>query len=369
MEIRLENKTIRELCDGYVDSAENGVVAYGGKLNVRPAFQREFVYSGKQREAVIETVQKNFPLNVMYWIEDESGNYELLDGQQRTISICQYIAGEYSIDHKAFNNLTVTEQEQILNYELMIYICKGNDKEKLDWFKIINIAGEKLYDQELRNAVYAGEWLANAKKYFSKSGCPAYQIANKYMRGTPIRQDYLETALKWLASAQNTEIEDYMSAHQHDTNAAELWLYFQSVINWGQTVFPKYRKEMQGIEWGYLYNKYGKENFDPNLLEERIGELIRDDDVTSRKGIYEYLLSGNEKHLNIRAFTDNMKRQAYEKQKGVCPQCVKEKREKTHYELEEMEADHITPWCEGGKTELSNCQMLCREHNRRKSDK
>lgn len=369
MEIRLENKTIRELCDGYADSAENGVVAYGGKLNVRPAFQREFVYSGKQREAVIETVQKNFPLNVMYWIEDENGNYELLDGQQRTISICQYIAGDYSIDHKTFDNLTATEREQILDYELMIYICKGNDREKLDWFKIINIAGEKLYEQELRNAVYAGEWLANAKRYFSKNGCPAYQIANKYMRGTPIRQDYLETALKWLASAQNIEIEDYMSVHQHDTNATELWLYFQSVISWVQTVFPKYRKEMQGLEWGYFYNKYGKDRLDPKMLEEKISFLMRDDDVTARKGIYEYLLSGDEKHLNIRAFTDNMKRQAYENQKGVCPQCVKEKREKTHYELEEMEADHITPWCEGGKTELSNCQMLCREHNRRKSNK
>ncbi len=369
MEIRLEEKTIREIFDGYEDSAENGVVAFGGKLNVRPAFQREFVYSGKQRESVIETVQKDFPLNVMYWVENENGDYELLDGQQRTISICQYVGGEYSINHKGFDNLTNTEKEQILNYKLMIYICKGNDKEKLDWFKIINIAGEKLYDQELRNAIYTGEWLSNAKQYFSKNGCPAYQIANKYMKGTPIRQDYLETVLKWISARDNIELEDYMSKHQHTTNASELWLYFQSVINWVKTIFPIYRKEMSSVEWGLLYNKYCNEKLDPQALENQITELMQDDDISKKSGVYEYLLSGEEKHLNIRTFTDNMKRKVYEKQKGICPHCVKEKRNKTHFKIEEMEADHITPWCEGGKTEIDNCQMLCKEHNRRKSNK
>lgn len=367
MEIKLEEKTVREIFEGYEDSAENGVVAYGGRLNVRPAFQREFVYKDKQRDAVIETVQKSFPLNVMYWIDDEKGGYELLDGQQRTISICQYVGGEYSINHKTFSNLTNTEQEQILNYKLMIYICKGNDKEKLDWFKIINIAGERLYEQELRNAIYTGEWLSNAKQYFSKSGCPAYQIAGKYMRGSPIRQDYLESVLKWISANECKEIEDYMSAHQTDTNASELWLYFQNVISWVQTVFPVYRKEMQGVEWGLLYNKYGKKASEPQALEKRISELMQDDDITKRSGIYEFLLSGEEKHLNIRSFSDTIKRKVYEKQKGICPHCLKDKREKTHFEIEEMEADHITPWCEGGKTELSNCQLLCREHNRRKS--
>lgn len=369
MQIRLEEKTVEEIFNGYCDNAENGVVAYGGKLNVRPAFQREFVYKDKQRDAVIETIQKNFPLNVMYWVEDDNGNYELLDGQQRTISICQYIGGEYSINHKSFNNLTETEKKQILDYKLMIYICKGNDKEKLDWFKIINIAGEKLYDQELRNAIYTGEWLSNAKQYFSKNACPAYQLANKYLRGTPIRQDYLETVLKWISNKEGIVLEDYMSEHQQDTNASELWLYFQSVMNWVQTIFPKYRKEMQGIEWGFLYNKYGNDKLDPNWLEREITALMQDDDVTKRSGIYEYLLSGNEKHLNIRTFSDNEKRKMYEKQKGFCPLCVAERRKKYRYELEEMEADHITPWCEGGKTEISNGQMLCKEHNRRKSNK
>ncbi|MBQ7119906.1 MAG: DUF262 domain-containing protein [Oscillospiraceae bacterium] len=369
MEIRLAEITVREIANGYLDSAENGVVAYGGKLNVRPAFQREFVYKDKQRDAVIETIQKGFPLNVMYWVESSDGSFELLDGQQRTISFCQYVSGEYSVGHKKFGNLTEAEKEQILNYKLMIYICRGNDREKLDWFKIINIAGEKLTNQELRNAIYTGKWLSNAKQYFSKNACPAYQIASKYLRGTAIRQDYLETALKWISERDGGEIEDYMSEHQQDTNASELWLYFQSVISWVQTVFPKYRKEMQGLEWGILYNKYGKNPQDPTALESRIYELMQDDDITKRSGIYEYLLSGEEKHLNIRSFTDNEKRKMYEKQKGICPHCKKEKREKMHWELEEMEADHITPWCEGGKTEISNGQLLCREHNRRKSNK
>ncbi len=369
MQIRLEEKTVRDIFDGYRDSAENGVVAYGGKLNVRPAFQREFVYSGKQRDAVIDTIQKDFPLNVMYWVENDNGCYELLDGQQRTISICQYVGGDYSINHRAFGNLTKTEQDQVLDYKLMIYICKGNDKEKLDWFKIINIAGEKLTEQELRNAIYTGEWLSNAKAYFSKNGCPAYQVASKYMRGTPIRQDYLETVLKWISQRDNIDLEDYMASHQNMTNASELWLYFNNVITWVKTIFPNYRKEMQGIDWGLLYNKYSNDKLDPGELENRIAILMQDDDVTKRSGIYEYLLSGEEKHLNIRSFTDSMKRKVYEKQKGICPHCKAENKEKIHWELEEMEADHITPWCEGGKTEIDNCQMLCKEHNRRKSSR
>lgn len=183
MKIRLTEITVKEVSEGYADKAENGVVAYGGRLNVRPAFQREFVYKEKQRNAVVETIKKNFPLNVMYWVKNDNGSFELLDGQQRTISFCQYINGDFSLGHKKFGNLTETEKEQILNYKLMIYICEGNDKEKLDWFKIINIAGEQLTHQELRNAIYTGKWLSNAKLYFSKNNCPAYQIASQYMGG------------------------------------------------------------------------------------------------------------------------------------------------------------------------------------------
>ena len=367
MKIELHEIKIREVVAGYIDSQENGVVGYGGKLNIRPAYQREFVYKEKQRNAVIETVVKGFPLNVMYWVEDGQGNYEVLDGQQRTISICQYVRGEFSINSRAFHNLTQPEKDQILDYSLMIYICNGNDKEKLDWFKIINIAGEKLTEQELRNAVYTGEWLSDAKRYFSKNGCVAYNLANKFVNGEVNRQDYLETALFWISSKENMKIEDYMSLHQHDSHATPLWQYFQSVINWVQSIFPKWRKEMKGLPWGIFYNTYGNHNYNPQYLENRVVELMQDDDVTKRSGIYEYLLSGNEKFLNIRAFTDNEKRQVYEKQQGICPYCAKQNRQKTHYEIDEMEADHITPWCEGGKTNVDNCQLLCKEHNRRKS--
>ena len=362
MNIELHEIPVRDVVNGYVNSAENGVVGYGGKLNIRPAFQREFIYKDKQRDEVINTVMKGFPLNVMYWVKSDNGGYELLDGQQRTISIAQYVNGDFSVNHMGFDNLTDTEREQILNYKLMIYICEGTDKEKLDWFKIINIAGEQLTAHELRNAIYTGEWLTEAKKYFSKTGCPAHAIASDYLKGAAIRQDYLETAISWISARDGIEIEDYMAKHQHDPNCNELWLYFQNVINWVKVIFPKYRKEMKGLEWGVYYNKYSQNNYDPKTLESRIAELMQDDDVTKKSGIYEYLLDGAEKHLSIRAFTQSMARAAYERQKGVCPICGQ------HFEITEMQADHITPWSKGGKTTPENCQMLCAECNRRKSN-
>lgn len=361
MDIQLKEILIRDVVNGYKDSAENGVVGYGGRLNIRPAFQREFVYAEKERNAVLDTVVKGFPLNVMYWCDDGNGNYELLDGQQRTISICQYINGGFSLNNRTFFNLTQTEQKQILDYKLMIYVCKGNDKEKLDWFKTINIAGAQLTAQELRNAIYTGTWLADAKKYFSKPNCPAKGIAEKYLSGSAIRQEYLQTAIEWIAMLTDDSIEGYMSVHQHDSNAAPMWLYFQNVINWVKTIFPKYRREMKGLNWGKLYHLYKDTGLDPTSLEQRITELMLDDDVGNKKGIYEYLLSGDEKHLNIRAFSEQMKRQAYEQQQGICPMCGK------HFEIEEMEGDHIDPWHSGGKTTMENCQMLCKPCNRRKS--
>ena len=363
MKIEMHEIPIRDIFKGYLDSAEDGVVAYSGELNVRPAFQREFVYKDKQRDEVINTVKKNFPLNVMYWVKGDNGGYELLDGQQRTISICQYLNGDFSLDYQYFHNLTNEEQQQILDYKLMIYICEGTNKEKLDWFKIINIAGEKLTNQELRNAIYTGTWLTEAKKYFSKTSCPAYQIASKYLKGSAIRQDYLETVLKWIAAKEDTEIELYMAKHQHDPNASELWLYFNNVITWVKTYFPKYRKEMQGVEWGLLYNKHAGKPLDAAALETEVAKLMADTDVTKKAGIYSYVLDRDERNLSIRAFDARMKREAYEKQNGICIHCQQ------HFELEEMEADHITPWHLGGATIASNCQMLCKDCNRRKSGK
>jgi len=367
MKIDLHKIKVRKVVDGYKDSREEGVVAYGGKLDIRPKYQREFVYKEKQRNAVIETIKNNFPLNVMYWMIREDGGYEVLDGQQRTISIGQYVTGDFSLNDRFFHNLTKEEQDKILNYELMIYFCEGTDKERLDWFRIINIAGEKLTDQEIRNAVYTGPWLSDAKLKFSKSNCAAYLLANdggSLVSGSPIRQEYLETALSWI---NDGKIEDYMAKHQHDKNADELWDYFQDVIHWVRKTFPNYRKEMASVNWGELYNKFKKEKLNATKLEAEVKELMQDEDVTKKSGIYPYVLTRQEKYLSIRAFTDKMKREAYERQKGVCPWCKKEKKEKQKWDIEEMEADHITPWHEGGKTIAENCQMLCREHNRTKS--
>lgn len=370
MKIELHKIKISEVVKDYKDSAEEGVTAFCGKLDIRPKYQREFVYSGKQRDEVIRTVKNGFPLNVMYWVKKEDGNFEVLDGQQRTISISQFVNGDFSIEFNGriamFHNLTKEEQEQILNYELMIYHCEGTDKEKLDWFKIINIAGEKLTDQELRNAVYTGPWLSDAKLKFSKNNCAAYLLASdggSLVSGSPIRQEYLETALSWI---NNEDIEGYMAKHQHDKNADELWNYFQEVIHWVREVFPNYRKEMSSVNWGELYNEFSKKKLDAEKLEEEIKKLMQDEDVTKKSGIYEYVLTGSERALNIRAFNDKMKREAYERQKGIC-EAKKAICGNAHFEIEEMEADHIDPWHEGGKTIAENCQMLCKECNRRKS--
>lgn len=358
MKIELKKITVAELSNGYQDNAEAGVVGFGGKLDIRPAFQREFVYKDKQRDAVINTVTKDFPLNVMYWAVRDDGSFEVIDGQQRTISLCQYVAGDFSINGLAFHNLTKDKQEQILKYPLMIYLCSGTDSEKLEWFKTINIAGVELTDQELRNAVYSGSWVSDAKRYFSKNSRP--KIGDDYLSGVAIRQEYLETAIGWISKGK---IEDYMSKHQHDPNANDLWVYFQAVINWVKVTFPKYRKEMKAVPWGLLYNDFKDKNLDSKKLETEIVKLMQDDDVTKKSGIYPYILTGNEKYLNIRSFTDNQKREAYEKQKGICPKCKK------YFEIEGMEADHITPWHEGGKTIAENCQMLCKQDNRTKSGK
>jgi len=356
MRVEPRELTVREVAGGYADSAEEGVVGYGGKLNIRPKYQREFVYGDKERNAVMDTIRKGFPLNVMYWAVNGDGTYEVIDGQQRTISFCQYVNNDYSINSFTFSNLTETEKNQILGYKLMIYFCEGNDKEKLDWFEIVNIAGMKLTDQELRNAVYTGTWLTHAKSIFSKSNCAAYLLSQNYVNGSPIRQQILETALDWISDGK---IRDYMSVHQHDPNANELWTYYQSIINWVTLTFTHYRREMKGIDWGGLYRKFKDNLYDTAVLEQEIQALMTDEDVTSRKGIYPYVLTREEKYLNIRAFTDSQKRAAYERQKGICAKC------RGHFEPREMEDDHIKPWIKGGKTIPENCQMICVECHHR----
>lgn len=363
MKIELHKISVRELTKGYIDNNENGVRAYNGLLDVRPPYQREFVYKEKQRDAVIDTLTKDFPLNVMYWAVRDDGTYEIIDGQQRTISICQYVNGDFAFDFRYFHNLQEDEQEQILNYELQVYICSGTDSEKLKWFETINIAGEELTKQELRNAVYAGSWVSDAKRYFSKNGAPASKIGSDYLNGSAIRQDYLETAIFWISDGN---IEVYMGNHQQDANAAPLWQFFQSVITWIETSFrpnKERKKIMKGIDWGTLYKNHKDEIFDYQKIDAEVKRLLLDDDVTNKKGIYPYILTRKEKYLSIRAFSESQKLSAYERQNGICAHC------KEHFEISQMEGDHITPWHLGGKTISENCQMLCKSCNRQKSGK
>lgn len=365
MNIELHEITIREITYGYVDNGENGVIGYNGKLNIRPPYQREFIYDEAKRNAVLETIIKGFPLNVMYWVKNDDGTFEVMDGQQRTISFCQYVNSDFSLNNKYFHNLTETEKNIILDYKCMIYFCEGTDLEKLEWFKTINIAGEKLTDQELRNAIYTGPWLSDAKLKFSKNNCAAYRLAKDYVNGSPIRQELLEKAISWVNGG---DVEGYMALHQHDPNANELWTYFKNVIDWVQMTFTKYRKEMKGINWSELYNIYHQQTFDTRELENKISNLMLDDEVTNKKGIYQYVLDGLEKHLSLRTFTESQKREVYEKQGGKCPRCAsmnKPTKDKV-WRIEEMEADHIIPWHEGGKTAIDNCQMLCKNCNREK---
>ncbi len=368
MNIELKSIPIRDLIAGYSNDPETGVRGYNGKLDIRPPYQREFRYDETQKRAVINTIMKGFPLNIMYWSVVDDNEYEMIDGQQRTLSICEFYTHDFHIvDNDRgvlfFGTLTDEEKEQFLNYELTVYFCSGTDKEKLDWFRVINIAGEKLLDQELRNAVYVGPFVTDARRHFSKNGCPAYKIGGDYMIGKLEEQAYLETILKWAARKDDMTIDKYMAVHQFDPNANKLWAYYMQIITWVRSTFIKYRKEMKGLDWGALYDEFGDGIYDTAALEKQIHDLMEDDEIMKKSGIYRYVLSGDLRDLSFRAFDRKQKREAYERQQGICVHCGK------HFELEEMEADHITPWKEGGITVAENCQMLCRNCNRVKGGK
>ena len=364
MQIDQRKITVGEVAEGYFNDAEEGVTGYDDRLDIRPKYQREFVYNNDQRDEVIRTITKGLPLNVMYWCMTGEDAYEVMDGQQRTIAFCEYIDGAFSVDDKYFYNLTADQKKAILDYELFVYVCDGTDSEKLDWFRIINIAGVKLTDQELRNAVYAGSWTSDAKRYFSKTGCAASAMASDYLKGASIRQEYLETAILWASSAESKSIEQYMAEHQHDPSAVTLWNYFRSVIDWVQAIFPKYRREMKGLPWGLLYNGHGsRTDLDPKELEVEVARLMGDEDVTKKSGIYEYLLTGDERKLSIRSFDRRDALAAYEKQHHKCAICGEQ------FEFDQMHADHIKPWSKGGHTTPDNCQMLCIDCNLKKGAK
>lgn len=370
MDIIPKQIKVKDVFNGYADNGDDGVFAYSGKLAIRPPYQREFVYDDNQAEAVIQTVLKGFPLNVMYWVKTGTDTYEVLDGQQRTLSIMQYLSHKFSIsiDNKKYywDALPDDKYNAIMDYDFMIYICEGEESEKLEWFKVVNIAGEKLSDQELRNSVYTGTWLSDAKRYFSKRNCAAKRLSDRYITGDPNRQELLEKALKGICELHGIkEITEYMAQHKSDADADELWQYFQDVFNWVGKIFPKYYADMKGLDWCHLYNKYHTIPYNSAVMNSEVKRLHEDEEVQKTKGIYEFLLCRETdpyagRLLNLRAFDKRDKIAAYSKQNGVCPICKK------HFEFDEMEGDHIIPWSKGGQTVPDNCQMLCKSCNSKK---
>lgn len=367
------NIKVAQLVDGYRDLDWDGVFGFGGKLDIRPKYQREFIYDLDRQRKVIDTVINHRPLNIMYWVQRQDGNYDLLDGQQRTLSICHFLDGKFAIldrngEKVYFYSMSDEDKQKILDYDLEICICDGSENEIYDWFRTININGLDLKPQEMLNATYTGEWLTDARRHFSKPNCAAYGLAKDYLNGSVERQDYLETALKWI---NDGDIQGYMAAHRNNPNAAELWNYFESVINWVKSVFKVYRKEMKGLNWGKFYNEFHGQTFNPDEIEQRVSELMSDEEIQKQSGIYEYILTGNEKALSLRAFDGRERRIVYERQGGHCPYCDQETDGENRgkvYHIEEMEADHITPWSKGGQTTLDNCQMLCQRHNNLKTN-
>ena len=382
MEIKRTAITIRELTEGYVNETETdieqGVFAYGGRLCVRPAFQRSFVYDKKQENAVIDTALKGFPLNIMYWVDNGDGTYDCLDGQQRTISLCNFVDGISSFEAPWFNNgkknyihtiqrIDPEMYERFMNYELEIYICKGEKAERMDWFRTINIAGEELYPQELRNANYVSKWLTDAKRYFSKANnsatakCPAERLGDKYTNKDANRQEILAQVISWkIDSTEDADICQYMEDHINDPDASDLWNYFNEVINWINEVFPgTYDKGMASVNWGYLYNNFSDEDLDPDEISNKFDELIdfkasKELDVSVAK-IVEYCITRDESLLKHRKFSEVQRTSLYNKQKGICPDCGQ------HYLKADMHAHHIIPWYNGGLTEINNGVMLCKE--------
>ena len=373
MTIEKKEITVGKIVEGYVNNDEQGVRGFGGLLDIRPPYQREFIYNEKEQKAVINTVLNGYPLNVMYWVkrsDDAECPYEVMDGQQRTLSLCEYVAGKFSFDFKFFANQPKDVQQKILDYPLDIYICEGTASEKLDWFQTINIAGKVLNDQEINNAIFAGPFVSDAKRHFSKKNCGAERLGKDLVNGTVNRQDFLKKALEWMAEHETREkrpqtLKGYMADHQHDPNANNLWTYFQNVLNWAMTNFDmrKFKKIMKGLDWAWLYDTYGSETLNTVELAKRISILVRDGDIQRQTGIIPYVLTGDERHLDLRAFPEDIKLAAWERQKHICPLCGRE------FDYELMEGDHITPWREGGRTVVENCQMLCRECNRRKGAK
>ncbi len=389
MKTTLHTYTVREMVDGFVYNELEGKGLFGlsGKLTIQPEYQRNYIYTEKNREqAVIDSLLKGYPLGLIYFVEVEKDKFEVLDGQQRITSIGRFTTGKFAFldennNPQIFSSLSTDKKNKLLASELLVYHCEGTETEIKEWFKTINIAGVPLNEQELLNAIYSGPFVTAAKAEFSNSGNSNVQDWRKYVKGTANRQDFLATALEWVSASKNQNTDRYMAAHRFDKNIKELKNYFNSVIDWVSTVFITEPPEMCGLEWGRLYEEYHRNSYDPSQIDKKVENLYADPFVKKRSGIFEYVLSGetDTKLLEIRVFDEATKRSVYAKQteaakaKGVsnCPLCAHghDAARTKIWDLKDMDADHVAAWSKGGTTDPGNCQVLCKTHNRSKGNK
>ena len=381
--------TVKDICKGFTFSKEEnkGLFGMDGKLTIQPEYQRNYLYGdGKRDVAVVRSLLEGYPLGLMYFVKNSDGKYEVLDGQQRITSFARFVnnSSPFAVQDSSgkpryFNSLNEEGQEKMLDTPLTIYVCEGSPSEIQEWFKIINIAGVPLNNQELRNAAYCGPFVSKAKEVFSNSNNANMSRWQTYIKGNPKRQDILETALKWVSDGG--DIEEYMSKHRYDSNIEELENHFDSVIAWVDELFDYTGKEMQSIDWGELYNKYHNNPYPRTAVNEKVTELLEDPAVTNKKGIFEYILGGMQDPslLQIRLFGNDIKQTVYNRQtkeakrdnKSNCPLCAigPGSNATRIYDLKDMDADHVTAWSKGGSTDISNCQMLCKTHNMAKGNK
>lgn len=392
MKTTLKQYTVREVVEGFVYNELEGKGLYGldGDLVIQPEYQRHYIYGdGKKDVAVIDSLLKGYPLGLIYFVDTGAPSgprLEVLDGQQRITSVGRFTTGKFAIiwggSEQTFSSLDPALQDKIMGSTLLIYECQGTESEIKEWFQTINIAGVPLNAQELRNAIYSGPFVTAAKAELSNSGDARQQMWAHFVKGDPKRQEVLEVALEWVSQAKQTTVDGYMAAHRSDATASELVTYFTTVIEWVSTTFPMPpHKSMRGLDWGGLYEKYGKEPYSGQSLAVRATELLGDLAVKNEKGVYEFLLGREEdtRLLNVRLFDDRIKKEAYQRQTedaqahevSNCPMCAigSNANKDRIYKLEEMEADHVAAWSKGGLSTIENCEMLCVTHNRAKGNR
>lgn len=378
--------TVKDICEGFVYNEYEGRGLFGlsGKLVIQPEYQRNYIYADGQKDvAVIDSLLKGYPLGLIYFVKVADDKYEVLDGQQRITSFGRYVTGKFAIKDendipRYFSGLAEDKKEKILNARLTIYECEGTESEIKEWFRTINIQGVPLNEQELSNAIHSGSFVTLAKEEFSNSQNSNIQKWGAYIRGDVKRQAYLRTALDWVS---NGNIDSYMSQHRYDDNIVELKTYFNSIIEWISRTFIDVENFMEGLEWGRMYRTYHNIPYSPEKVSNELHRLLEDYYVKDKKGICEYILGGCKDHklLNIRMFDEPVKRAVYEKQtreaqehnKSNCPLCALENSNNNNkiWKLSEMDADHVSAWSKGGATDISNCQMLCKTHNRIKGNR